>query len=91
VTASPEAAALLHTRKREITDTLVDLLISTVHRINARVDKRVTRELVNAFKKVTGGSECRRKIACVSLACGPRCQRNPSQYSSEVQQPARPA
>jgi hypothetical protein len=28
-------AALLHTREREITDTLVDLLISTVHRINA--------------------------------------------------------
>ena len=29
-------AALLHARQREITDTLVDLLISTVHRINAR-------------------------------------------------------
>jgi hypothetical protein len=47
-------AALLHAREREITDTLVDLLISTVHRINARADKRVTQELVNAFKKVTG-------------------------------------
>jgi hypothetical protein len=29
-------AALLHARQQEITDTLVDLLISTVHRINAR-------------------------------------------------------
>lgn len=47
-------ATLLHTREREITDTLVDLLISTVHRINARADRRVTQELVNAFKKVTG-------------------------------------
>jgi hypothetical protein len=47
-------AALLHTREREIIDTLVDLLISTVHRINARADRRVTQELVNAFKKVTG-------------------------------------
>ncbi|WP_327634727.1 Tn3 family transposase [Kribbella sp. NBC_00482] len=47
-------AALLHAREREITDVLVDLLISTVHRINARADKRVTQELVNAFKKVTG-------------------------------------
>jgi hypothetical protein len=37
-------AALLHAREREITDTLVDLLISTVHRINARADKRVTQE-----------------------------------------------
>jgi hypothetical protein len=47
-------AALLHTREREITDTRVDLLISTVHRINARAERRVTQELVNAFKKVTG-------------------------------------
>ncbi len=47
-------AALLHAREREITDTLVDLLISTVHRINARAGRRVTQELVNAFKKVTG-------------------------------------
>jgi len=45
-------AALLHCREREITDTLVDLLISTVHRINARADRRVTQ--VNALKKVTG-------------------------------------
>ena len=47
-------AALLHARQREITDTLVDLLISTVHRINARAEKKVTEELVNAFKQVTG-------------------------------------
>lgn len=47
-------AALLHAREREITDTLVDLLISTVHKINARASHRVTQELVNAFKKVTG-------------------------------------
>ena len=47
-------AAMLHVREREITDTLVDLLISTVHKINARAGHRVTQELVNAFKKVTG-------------------------------------
>ncbi len=47
-------AALLHTRQQEITDTLVELLISTVHRIGARADKKVTEELVNAFKRVTG-------------------------------------
>jgi hypothetical protein len=35
-------AALMQAREREITDTLVDLLISTVHRLNARADKRVT-------------------------------------------------
>ena len=47
-------AALLHTRQREITDALVDLFIATVHRIQAHADRRVTQELVNAFKKVTG-------------------------------------
>jgi hypothetical protein len=40
-------AALLHEREREVTDTLVDLLIATVHRIGARADKRVTDELRN--------------------------------------------
>ncbi|MEU8952400.1 hypothetical protein [Streptomyces sp. NPDC048489] len=47
-------AALLHEREREITDTLVELLISTVHRIGARAEKKVTEQLVNAFKKVSG-------------------------------------
>lgn len=31
-------AALLYCREREITDTLVGLLISTVHQINARAE-----------------------------------------------------
>ena len=35
-------AALLHTREKEITDTLMDLLIATVHSIGARAEKRVT-------------------------------------------------
>lgn len=60
-------AALLHTRLREITDTLVDLLISTVHRIGARADKRVTEELVNAFKRVTGKENILFAIAEASL------------------------
>ncbi|MCZ9329678.1 hypothetical protein [Nocardia farcinica] len=47
-------AALLHFRRREITDTLVELLNSTVHRINARAEVRVTNELIKEFKKVTG-------------------------------------
>jgi hypothetical protein len=34
--------ALLVEREHEITDTLVELLISTVHAINARADRRVT-------------------------------------------------
>ncbi len=47
-------AALVHQREREITDTLVELLIATVHRIGARAERRVTNKLINAFKKVTG-------------------------------------
>jgi hypothetical protein len=47
-------AALLFCRQQEITDALVTLLISTVHRIGARANRRVTTELVNEFKKVTG-------------------------------------
>jgi TnpA family transposase len=45
-------AALLMERQREITDTLVELLISTVHAINARADHRVTEEMVASFKRV---------------------------------------
>ena len=47
-------AALLREREREITDTLVELLISTVHRVGARAEKKVTNELVNPFKRVHG-------------------------------------
>jgi hypothetical protein len=38
-------ASLLHEREREITDTLADLLIATVHRISARAERKVTTEL----------------------------------------------
>ena len=34
--------------------TLVELLNATVHRIGARAERRVTNELINALKKVTG-------------------------------------
>jgi TnpA family transposase len=61
-------ATLLHTRLQEITDTLVDLLISTVHRIGARADKKVTEELVDAFKRVTGKENILFAIAEASLA-----------------------
>jgi len=33
-------AALLREREREMTDTLVDLLIATVHRVGARAERR---------------------------------------------------
>lgn len=47
-------AALLYCRGREITDTLVDLLIATVHKINARAERRVVDEFVADLKRVSG-------------------------------------
>lgn len=61
-------AALLHQREQEITDTLVELLIATVHRIGARAERRVTNELINAFKKVTGKENILFQIAEAALA-----------------------
>ncbi len=61
-------AALLYAREREITDTLVDLVIATVHRIGARAEKKVTEELVNAFKRVSGKEHILFKVAEASLA-----------------------
>ena len=60
-------AALLHTRHREITDALVDLLNATVHRIGARAERKVTEELVNAFKRVTGKENILFSIAGAAL------------------------
>lgn len=47
-------AAYLYCRRREITDVLVDLLITTVQRINARADTKVTEEFVRELKRVSG-------------------------------------
>ncbi|WP_207922501.1 DUF4158 domain-containing protein [Micromonospora sp. KC606] len=60
-------AALLRLRLRELTDTLVELLISTVHRIDARANKKVTQELINEFKKVTGKENLLFRIAEAAL------------------------
>ena len=47
-------AALVFCREREVTDALVELFIATVHRIAARAEQRVTEELVNEIRRVTG-------------------------------------
>ncbi|WP_433135412.1 hypothetical protein ACQPZ8_25015 [Actinomadura nitritigenes] len=60
-------AALLVERGREITDTLVELLIATVHRIKARADSKVTKELINAFKRVTGKETILFRVADAAL------------------------
>lgn len=47
-------AAYVHVRGRAITDTLVELLVETVHHIGARAEHRVERELLDDLKRVTG-------------------------------------
>ena len=61
-------SALLYCRGREITDALVHLLLSTVHRIGARAERRVTSQLVNAFKRVQGKEGLLFRVADASLA-----------------------
>ncbi|MFI7114817.1 Tn3 family transposase [Nonomuraea sp. NPDC050227] len=61
-------AALVAEREREVTDNLVDLLIATVHRIGARAERKVTEELVNAFKRVSGKENLLFTIADAALA-----------------------
>jgi hypothetical protein len=72
-------AALLW--EREVTDSLVDLLIATVHRIGARAEQRVTKELISAFQKVTGKENILFAIAEASLE-------RPSDAVQEVVYPA---
>ena len=74
-------AALLWEREREVTDSLVDLLIATVHRIGARAEQRVTKELISAFQKVTGKENILFAIAEASLE-------RPSDAVREVVYPA---
>lgn len=45
-------AALIFQRQREITDTLVQLLDSTIHKINARAEKRVSEAFAKQYKAV---------------------------------------
>lgn len=60
-------AALLAEREREVTDSLVDLLIATVHRIGARAERKVTAKLINAFRRVGGKENILFAIAEASL------------------------
>jgi len=47
-------AALCWLRCREVTDSLVDLLIQVIHKIGVRAEKRVEKELLDDLKRVTG-------------------------------------
>ncbi len=50
-----------------MTDTLAQLLISTIHRINAHAEQKVVAEFVKDFRRVRGKDTMLRKIAEASL------------------------
>ena len=61
-------AAFAYLRGRAITDTLTDLLIETIHRINAKADRRVTEALIDDIKRVTGKTNILFQLADATLA-----------------------
>ena len=61
-------AAFAYQRGRAITDTLVDLLVDTVHRINSKADRRVSEALIEDLKRVTGKTNILFQLADATLA-----------------------
>ena len=68
-------AALVSCRTQQITDTLVELLCSTVHRIGARAEVRVTNQLIKEFKRVTGKENLLFRVAEATAEAGDRLVR----------------
>ena len=60
-------AAYCHLRGQEITDNLVDLLINTVHRIGAKAEERIERELIEDLKRVAGKNNLLFQLAEATL------------------------
>ena len=60
-------AAFCWLRRREVTDNLVDLLISIIHGIGKRAEKKVDTELIKDFKKVAGKHNLLYQMANASL------------------------
>jgi len=61
-------AAFVYLRARSLTDDLVDLLIETVHRIGARAERKVERELLDDLKRVGGKHNLLFELADATLA-----------------------
>jgi TnpA family transposase len=61
-------AALCWLRTAELTDSLVDLLIALVHKINAKAEQRVEGELINDLKRVRGKERLLFQIAEAAVA-----------------------
>jgi hypothetical protein len=63
-------AALCWTRQAELVDGLVELLIGLIHRINARAERRVEKELIGELANVPGKRGIFTKMVDAALARG---------------------
>ncbi len=61
-------AALCHSRLREVTDGLVDLLVRLVHKIGARAERKVERIMLDDLRRVTGKTGLLFRLAEAALA-----------------------
>lgn len=55
-------------RRMEVTDNLISLLISIVHKMHIRADKKVEKEILNEVKKVSGKTNILCKLAEASIS-----------------------
>ena len=60
-------AAFFWLRCREITDNLIELLIQIIHRISAKAERKVEKELVNDFRRVNGKTNLLFQIADTAI------------------------
>jgi len=61
-------AAFCRQRRQELLDTLIDLLLLIIHKIGARAEKRVEKQLLEDFKQVDGKGRLLYRVAEASLA-----------------------
>jgi len=61
-------AAFVYLRARSLTDDLVDVLIETIHKIGARAERKVERELLEDLKRVSGKQNLLFELADAALA-----------------------
>lgn len=60
-------AALCFTRQSEITDALVQLMIDLIHKINARAERRVEKEMIDGLSQVPGKASIFRKLVTAAV------------------------
>ncbi len=61
-------AAFCVQRAQEITDSLIEILMTIIKRIDNKAEKRINQELIDEFKKVSGKTGLLYRIAEVSIA-----------------------